>query len=136
MKTVCIESPLAGDFDNPRFDLEGLVAAVFAKQERLGLRQCVAAEAVGVSKASMSRLLNGDLSPGLAMVVKLTDWLDVPFDRFVKRPNRGRSGKRSDILARIEALLLADKSLHVSTAAALSRIIRVAYREMQRSQVG
>lgn len=118
--------------DEATFDREGLLAAVSAKQAGLGLTQCEVSEAIGITQPTMSRLVNGDLSPGLAMVIKLTDWLDVPFDRFVKRPKRGRSAKRSDTLAQVEALLLRDKSLDVRAAAALIRILRVAYRELQK----
>ncbi len=120
------------ELDEAEFDLERLVAAVLAKQERLGLSQSEAAGAIGVAKASMSRLLSTDLSPGLAMVIKITHWLDVPFDRFVKRSNRGRSAKRQDTLAQVEEVLLADKSLHAKTATALTRIFQVAYRELQK----
>lgn len=116
-----------------QFDREGLLSAVLARQARLGLTQYEAAEAIGASKATMSRFLNSDLSPGLSMVIKLTNWLDVPFDRFVTRPTQGRRAKR-DTLARVETLLFADKNLSVSTAAALARIIQVAYRELQRQQ--
>ena len=114
------------------FDREGLVAAVLAKQSRLGLTQSEIAEVVGVSKVAICRMLNDNLSPGLAMVIKLADWLNVPFDRFVKRPNRGRSAGRKDTLARVEALLLADKSLDILRAASLVRVIDVVYREFQR----
>lgn len=116
----------------PQFDRKGLVAAILGKQERLGLHQNAAAEAIGVSQGAMSRLMRHDLNPGLAMVIKITHWLEVSFDRFVKGGNRGGRPKRKDTLAQIEALLLADEGLGASAAAALSRIIQVAYRELQK----
>ena len=111
-----------------RFDREGLVAAVRAKRETLGWSQDQLATTLGISKATLSRLLNSTLSPGLLCVIKLADWLDVPFDRFIERPRKA-GAEQSDTVSSIEKLLLADSRLGVTSAAALARIVRIAHSE-------
>ena len=67
------------------------------------------AEAVGVSPATISRLLSGDSGPSLDAFEKLCDWLAVPMDDFRGTPVESAVDKRlasvSDHLKEVSATM-------------------------------
>ena len=107
--------------------------AIKRRREELGLSLRDVADVTQVSASTLSRIENGTGKPDADNIARLTNWLDMPVDRVMKK-----SGNEAAIEPVIyypheatpeivEAHLRADKNLTPETAKALSELFRVAY---------
>ncbi|MFV0390205.1 MAG: helix-turn-helix domain-containing protein [Pyrinomonadaceae bacterium] len=107
--------------------------AIKRRREELNLSLRDLADKTNVSASTLSRIENGTGKPDAENIARLTDWLDMPIDRLMKKP-----GNKADVEAVVyypheatpeivEAHLRADKNLSPETAEALSELFRVAY---------
>ena len=109
-------------------DLDLLAAAIRAKRGSTGVR--AAARDADVSAATLSRVENGKV-PDLDTFLKLCHWLGMSASDFVA----GDAAADEISLGSPEAIevhLRASKTLSPETAAALSRVIRLAYEAADR----
>jgi transcriptional regulator with XRE-family HTH domain len=100
--------------------MEKLAALVENKLDREGLKLREAAEITGVSAATLSRVMKGNV-PDTTTFAALVRWLGVSADTFIER-GESVSGPEA-----IEAHLRADRTLPPSTAKALANLVRAAY---------
>jgi transcriptional regulator with XRE-family HTH domain len=107
--------------------------AIKRRREELGLSLRDVADKTAVSASTLSRIENGTGKPDADNIARLTDWLDMPVDRVMRK-----SGSESAVEPVIyypheatpeivEAHLRADRNLTPETAKALSELFRVAY---------
>ncbi len=107
--------------------------AIKRRREELNLSLRDVADVTQVSASTLSRIENGTGKPDADNIARLTNWLDMPVDRVMKR-----QGEQSEVEAVVyypheatpeivEAHLRADKNLTPETAKALSELFRVAY---------
>ncbi len=112
---------------------EELGRAIKRRREELKLSLRDVADKTGVSASTLSRIENGTGKPDADNIARLTNWLDMPIDRVMKK-----QGKSEDVEPVVyypheatpeivEAHLRADKNLSEDTANALSELFRVAY---------
>lgn len=120
-------------------NLAKLSATLRTKRGDKGLR-AVAEEIGGVSASTLSRIEQGNV-PDLDTFMKICRWLRVPPDEF------GSSGKQTTFSAAvapnatdtsqlIEAHFRAEKILPPDTIAALSEMIRLAYKAANEGKLG
>ena len=113
--------------------------AIKRRREELNLSLRDVADVTAVSASTLSRIENGTGKPDADNIARLTNWLDMPVDRVMKR-----QGADADVSAVvyypheampeiIEAHLRADKNLTPETAKALSELFRVAYSQFSGS---
>lgn len=116
-------------------NLKGLGELIRTRRKEEHLTQSLAAEKIGISAATLSRLERydeGSPAPDVATLSKVTRWLGVPLADYMAseleedvqqriRHNRGNTP------ALVEAHLGADRRLDAKTAAALSELFRAAY---------
>lgn len=116
-------------------NLKGLGELIRTRRKEEHLTQSQAAEKIGISAATLSRLERydeGSPDPDVATLSKVTRWLGVPLADYMAteleedvqqriRRNRGNTP------ALVEAHLRADRRLDAKTAAALSELFRAAY---------
>jgi len=103
-------------------------------EDRLGLR--AVAKATGVSASTLSRIENGTCKPDAENIARLAAWLNIPMERVMgKQPVRAKEAQpviyfpqetTPDI---VEVHLRADRNLSQESAAALSELFRVAYKQ-------
>jgi len=114
--------------------------AIKRRREELGLSLRDVADVTQVSASTLSRIENGTGKPDADNIARLTNWLDMPVDRVMKK-----SGNEEAIEPVIyypheatpeivEAHLRADKNLTPETAKALSELFRVAYQNFKNSE--
>lgn len=112
--------------------------AIKRRREELGLSLRDVADVTTVSASTLSRIENGTGKPDADNIARLTNWLDMPIDRVLKK------NTSSDVEPVIyypheatpeivEAHLRADKNLDPETAKALAELFRVAYRQFSTS---
>jgi transcriptional regulator with XRE-family HTH domain len=112
--------------------------AIKRRREELKLSLRDVADVTNVSASTLSRIENGTGKPDADNIARLTNWLDMPVDRVMKR-----HGKEEDVEPVIyypheatpeivEAHLRADKNLTPETAKALSELFRVAYSQFKK----
>lgn len=115
--------------------------AIKRRREELGLSLRDVADVTQVSASTLSRIENGTGKPDADNIARLTNWLDMPVDRVMKR----QSAKGEDVEAVVyypheatpeivEAHLRADRNLSPETAKALSELFRVAYAQFSKPQ--
>ncbi len=112
---------------------EELGRAIKRRREELKLSLRDVADKTGVSASTLSRIENGTGKPDADNIARLTDWLDMPIDRVMKK--KGKSETVEPVIYYpheatpeiVEAHLRADKNLSEETANALSELFRVAY---------
>jgi transcriptional regulator with XRE-family HTH domain len=120
----------------PLVNTEELGRAIRRKREQLGLSLRDVANETDVSASTLSRIENGTGKPDADNIARLTAWLDVPMERIL----RGRNPQSESSAAVVyfpqeptpeivEAHLRADRNLTPETAAALSELFRVAYKQ-------
>lgn len=98
-----------------------------------------AADQTGVSASTLSRIENGTGRPDADNIARLSQWLDMPVDRMMK--------KQTDETVEpvvyypheatpeiVEAHLRADRKLTPETAEALSELFRVAYQQFSKTR--
>src|SRR5215204_2759440 len=99
--------------------------AIKRRREELSLSLRDVADVTNVSASTLSRIENGTGKPDADNIARLTNWLDMPVDRVMKR-----TSKASDVEAVVyyphesmpeivEAHLRADRNLTSDTAKAL-----------------
>jgi len=114
--------------------------AIKRRREELSLSLRDVADVTNVSASTLSRIENGTGKPDADNIARLTNWLDMPVDRVMKK-----SGNEEAIEPVIyypheatpeivEAHLRADKNLTPETAKALSELFRVAYQNFKNSE--
>jgi len=118
----------------PLLDAEHLVARVKARRRSLGFSLRDAADAIGVSAATLSRVESGGRLPGREALLRIAHWLGVRLD--LSEPPRGgrHSGPSAPALTTLEAVELrvrADRGLAPAQAEALTEIFRIAYEQFK-----
>ncbi len=115
---------------------EELGRAIRRKREQLGLSLRDVANETDVSASTLSRIENGTGKPDADNIARLTSWLDVPMERILRGRNPDSEVEKAVVYYPqeptpeiVEAHLRADKNLTPETAAALSELFRVAYKQ-------
>ena len=109
--------------------------AIKRRREELGLSLRDVADVTNVSASTLSRIENGTGKPDSDNIARLTNWLDMPVDRLMKRQGDGDSVEPVIYYPHeatpeiVEAHLRADRNLSPETAKALSELFRVAYQQ-------
>ena len=109
--------------------------AIKRRREELGLSLRDVADVTNVSASTLSRIENGTGKPDSDNITRLTNWLDMPVDRLMKRQGDGDSVEPVIYYPHeatpeiVEAHLRADRNLSPETAKALSELFRVAYQQ-------
>ncbi|HEV7701171.1 MAG TPA: helix-turn-helix transcriptional regulator [Pyrinomonadaceae bacterium] len=110
--------------------------AIKRRRDELSLSLRDVADVTEVSASTLSRIENGTGRPDADNIARLTQWLDMPVDRLMKKHSSSTSDVEpviyypheptTDI---VSAHLRADKNLTPETAQALSELFRVAYQQ-------
>ena len=114
--------------------------AIKRRREELGLSLRDVADVTGVSASTLSRIENGTGKPDADNIARLTNWLDMPVDRVMKKQVEGENVDpviyypHEPTPEIVEAHLRADKNLSPETAKALSELFRVAYQQFSKPQ--
>src|SRR5215510_10893398 len=103
------------------------------EQQNLSLRDV--ADVTNVSASTLSRIENGTGKPDADNIARLSDWLEMPVDRVMKKQTDGKSKEVEPVIYYpheatpeiVAAHLRADRNLSPETAKALSELFRVAY---------
>ena len=110
--------------------------AIKRRREELGLSLRDVADVTNVSASTLSRIENGTGKPDADNIARLTNWLDMPVDRVMKKQQVEGENVEPVIYYPheatpeiVEAHLRADKNLSPETAKALSELFRVAYQQ-------
>lgn len=109
--------------------------AIKRRREELGLSLRDVADITNVSASTLSRIENGTGKPDADNIARLTNWLDMPVDRVMKKHGEGENVEPVIYYPHeatpeiVEAHLRADKNLSPETAKALSELFRVAYQQ-------
>jgi transcriptional regulator with XRE-family HTH domain len=125
----------------PLVNTEELGRAIRRKREQLGLSLRDVANETEVSASTLSRIENGTGKPDADNIARLTAWLDVPMERIL-RGRHSQSESSSAVVYYpqeptpeiVEAHLRADRNLTPETAAALSELFRVAYKQFSNTE--
>ncbi len=112
--------------------------AIKRRREELKLSLRDVADVTEVSASTLSRIENGTGKPDADNIARLTNWLDMPVDRVMKR--QGSEAEIEPVIYYpheatpeiVEAHLRADKNLTPETAKALSELFRVAYSQFKK----
>ena len=118
----------------PLLDAEHLIARVKGRRRSLGFSLRDAADAIGVSAATLSRVESGDRLPGRETLLRIAHWLGVRLDLSEPRRMGHQSGPSARPLTTVEAVELhvrADRDLAPAQAEALSEIFRIAYAQFK-----
>ncbi len=115
--------------EHPPFRVHELASAIEAKLSEEGLKLREAAGQIGISAATLSRVINGKL-PDTESFAALVNWLGVSADLFIPGPQRATGPEP------IEAHLRADRTLPPATANALAALVRAAYKDFGRPNAG
>ena len=120
----------------PLVNTEELGRAIKRKREQLGLSLRDVANETDVSASTLSRIENGTGKPDADNIARLTAWLDVPMERILRGRGTQSEGATAVVYYPkeptpeiVEAHLRADRNLTPETAAALSELFRVAYKQ-------
>ncbi|HSI89086.1 MAG TPA: helix-turn-helix transcriptional regulator [Pyrinomonadaceae bacterium] len=111
--------------------------AIKRRREELGLSLRDVADKTNVSASTLSRIENGTGKPDADNIARLTNWLEMPIDRVMKKAS---STEVEPVIyfpheatpEIVEAHLRADKNLTPETANALSELFRVAYKQFSK----
>ncbi len=112
--------------------------AIKRKREQMELSLRDVATETQVSASTLSRIENGTGKPDADNIARLTNWLDMPVDRVMKRTQRTDTVEpviyypHESTPEIIEAHLRADRNLSPETARALSEMFRVAYKQFSK----
>lgn len=120
----------------PLVNTEELGRSIRRKREQLGLSLRDVADKTNVSASTLSRIENGTGKPDADNIARLTTWLDVPMERILSGRASESEGTNAVVYYPqeptpeiVEAHLRADRNLTPQTAAALSELFRVAYKQ-------
>jgi len=112
--------------------------AIKRRREELGMSLRDVADATEVSASTLSRIENGTGKPDADNIARLTNWLDMPVDRVMKKQGASENVEAVVYYPHeatpeiVEAHLRADKNLTPETAKALSELFRVAYTQFSK----
>ena len=112
--------------------------AIKRRREELKLSLRDVADVTEVSASTLSRIENGTGKPDADNIARLTNWLDMPVDRVMKRTGKDEAVEPVIYYPHeatpeiVEAHLRADKNLTPETAKALSELFRVAYSQFKK----
>jgi transcriptional regulator with XRE-family HTH domain len=112
--------------------------AIKRRREELKLSLRDVADVTNVSASTLSRIVNGTGKPDADNIARLTNWLDMPVDRVMKRTGKDEAVEPVIYYPHeatpeiVEAHLRADKNLTPETAKALSELFRVAYSQFKK----
>ncbi|CAN5737825.1 helix-turn-helix domain-containing protein [soil metagenome] len=112
--------------------------AIKRRREEMKMSLRDVADVTEVSASTLSRIENGTGKPDADNIARLTNWLDMPVDRVMKR--QGSESEVEPVIYYpheatpeiVEAHLRADKNLTPETAKALSELFRVAYSQFKK----
>jgi transcriptional regulator with XRE-family HTH domain len=102
------------------FKINELAAMIRARLEHDGLKLRDAAAEAGVSSATLSRVINGNL-PDTRTFAALVRWLNVSADMFIPRAST------ASVPEVVEAHLRADRTLPPDLAKAIADLVQVTY---------
>lgn len=102
------------------FKIDELAVMIRARLEQDRLRLRDAAAEAGVSPATLSRVINGNL-PDTRTFAALVRWLNVSADMFIPRTST------ASVPEVVEAHLRADRTLPPDLAKAIADLVRVTY---------
>jgi len=122
---------------SPLLDAERLVARVKSRRRGLGLSLRDAADAIGVSAATLSRIESGGRLPGRETLLRIAHWLGVGLDLSEPPQARRHSVSSAPPLTTVEAVELrvrTDRDLAPADAEALTEIFRIAYERFKASR--
>jgi len=111
-------------------DAEHLVTRVKSRRRGLGLSLRDAADAIGVSAATLSRIESGGRLPGRDTLLRIAHWLGVRLDLSEPPRSRRQGVSTAPPLTTVEAVELrvrTDRDLAPADAEALTEIFRIAY---------
>jgi transcriptional regulator with XRE-family HTH domain len=114
--------------------------AIKRRREELSLSLRDVADVTQVSASTLSRIENGTGKPDADNIARLTNWLNMPVDRVMKRTGKDEAVApvvyypHEAMPEIVEAHLRADKNLSTETAKALSELFRVAYEQFRKPQ--
>jgi len=115
----------------PLFDAEALYAALDAKRRSKDISWRKAAEEIGISASTLTRMAQG-AHPDVEGFGKMVRWLGEPADQFIAGgQRRPRVAKTEDLRVVVSRHLRASKELPPESARALETIIEAAYRQMK-----
>lgn len=112
-----------------------LGASIKRKREEMGLSLRDVADLTQVSASTLSRIESGKGSPDADNIARLSDWLEMPVDRLMKKEGSAGAKEVEPVIYYpkeatpeiVAAHLRADRNLSPETAKALSELFRVAY---------
>lgn len=112
--------------------------AIKRRREELKLSLRDVADVTDVSASTLSRIENGTGRPDADNIARLTQWLDMPVDRLMKKHSGDEVEPviyypHESVPEIVEAHLRADVHLTAETANALSELFRVAYKQFSKS---
>jgi transcriptional regulator with XRE-family HTH domain len=111
------------------FDVEAFHAALDSQRLAMNMTwKDVAAEA-GVSASTLTRMTQGK-KPDVDGLAALLRWSGLNAELFIRRSPSDK-GKQPEPLAKITAVLRADKSLSKESAEAIEQILRAAYKRFR-----
>ncbi|HZH35239.1 MAG TPA: helix-turn-helix transcriptional regulator [Pyrinomonadaceae bacterium] len=108
------------------------------KREQMNLSLRDVANETQVSASTLSRIENGTGKPDADNIARLTNWLDMPVDRVMRKTQQTETIEpviyypHETTPEIIEAHLRADRNLTPETARALSEMFRVAYKQFSK----
>lgn len=110
--------------------------AIKRRREELNLSLRDVGDLTQVSASTLSRIENGTGRPDADNIARITQWLDMPVDRLMRKADESVEPviyypheSTSEI---VSAHLRADKNLTPETAEALSELFRVAYKQFSK----
>lgn len=107
--------------------------AIKRRREELNLSLRDVGDLTEVSASTLSRIENGTGRPDADNIARITQWLDMPVDRLMKKSDENIEPviyyPHEPTTEIISAHLRADKNLTPETAEALSELFRVAYNQ-------
>lgn len=113
-------------------DIKALHKALDAKRKTKNLSWRDAAEEMGVSASTLTRMAQG-ASPDVDGFAKMVAWLGVSADDFIERGSFTKSNQKGneDLLVVVSRNLRASKEFDSKSAQALENLIAAAYTQMK-----
>lgn len=116
---------------NQRFDTEGFYAALDGTREAKNLTWKQVAKKCGVAASTLTRMRQGK-RPDIDGLAALASWSGVDVKKFYKPAEKVQS--HAEPLAKITALLRADRNLSEESAKALDTMLKSAYKHMRKGR--
>lgn len=110
--------------------------AIKRRREELGLSLRDVGDKTNVSASTLSRIENGTGRPDADNIARLTQWLDIPVDRLMKKSDDTVEPviyyPHESMVDIVSAHLRVDPNLTGETADALTELFRVAYKQFSK----